>query len=50
MMTLVIALRCVICHGPAETIPTEVRVVLKEKYPEDKARDSPLETSEVQSA
>jgi len=28
---------CMNCHGPKENIPSEVRIILSEKYPEDRA-------------
>jgi hypothetical protein len=28
---------CMVCHGPSETIPAEIRTVLDERYPDDAA-------------
>jgi hypothetical protein len=37
MKPLVTIPLCVNCHGPDENIPSEVKAILKEKYPGDKA-------------
>jgi hypothetical protein len=37
MKPLTVGPLCVTCHGPKENIPPEVRIILKEKYPEDRA-------------
>ena len=37
MRPLIVAPLCMTCHGPKENIPSEVKVILAEKYPEDRA-------------
>ena len=37
MRPLAAAPLCMTCHGPKESIPSEVQVILREKYPEDRA-------------
>jgi hypothetical protein len=37
MRPLIVAPLCVDCHGPKENIPLEVKTILKEKYPDDRA-------------
>ena len=37
MRPLVAAPLCMNCHGPKENIPPEVKVIVAEKYPEDRA-------------
>jgi len=34
---LIVAPICVNCHGPKENIPQEIRIILAERYPEDRA-------------
>ena len=37
MRPLLIAPLCLTCHGPKENIPQEVKAILSEKYPDDRA-------------
>ncbi len=37
MRPILVGPMCITCHGPAEAIPSAVRAVLAEKYPEDRA-------------
>jgi hypothetical protein len=37
MRPLVAVPLCINCHGPKEGIPTDVKTILAEKYPEDRA-------------
>jgi len=37
MRPILVGPMCVTCHGPREAIPSSVRAVLAEKYPEDRA-------------
>ena len=37
MKPLVTIPLCMNCHGPNENIPSEIKAILKEKYPDDKA-------------
>jgi hypothetical protein len=37
MRPLLIAPLCLTCHGPEENIPQEVKAILSEKYPDDRA-------------
>ena len=34
---LIVAPLCITCHGPKENIPQEVKTILAEKYPDDRA-------------
>ena len=37
MKPLIVVPVCLTCHGPKENIPSEVRTILLEKYPDDRA-------------
>lgn len=37
MKPIVVQLHCLLCHGPVEHLPEEIKAVLKEKYPFDQA-------------
>ena len=37
MRPLIVAPVCIICHGPKETMAPEVKRMLTERYPEDRA-------------
>lgn len=37
MRPILVGPMCITCHGPTEAIPSAVRAVLAEKYPEDRA-------------
>ena len=39
MRPLLIVPLCLTCHGPKENIPQEVKAILSEKYPDDRATD-----------
>jgi hypothetical protein len=37
MKPLIVQPVCIACHGPRENIPAEVKLILEQKYPEDRA-------------
>ncbi|OGP70404.1 MAG: hypothetical protein A2W09_01085 [Deltaproteobacteria bacterium RBG_16_50_11] len=37
MKPLIVQPVCIACHGPRENIPAKVKLILEEKYPEDRA-------------
>jgi hypothetical protein len=37
MRPLVVIPLCLVCHGPKENIPSEIKTILAEKYPDDRA-------------
>lgn len=37
MKPIVLAEQCVACHGPSDQIPAEIKAVLEDRYPDDRA-------------